>query len=556
MNIANPIIQRELVGMLRTRRAMAAQVLLVAILGMLVVLRWPTEARSDYSGHQAQQVLQLFGYGMLVGLILLAPVFPASSIVREKQQGTLALLLNSPMHPWSIYIGKFLGVTGFVLLLLILSLPAAAACYVMGGITTTQLVKVYLILGLVALQYAALGLMVSSYASTTDAALRLTYGTILLLCIVTLGPYQFFQGLATGTAAQAIVWIRAVSPISAMMEVLGHGGYGSQGVALQADLTVRFVTISVALTVAFAAWTAARFNRKMFDKSRAQGRITDEQQLSVRVFRRIMFLWFFDPQRRTGLIGNWTNPVRVKEFRTRKFGRAHWILRLFGACLVLSLGLILLTTVSSLSWDVQTLGAIIVLLQMSLIVLATPSLASGVISGEIESGGWELLQMTPLSAFAIVTGKLASAAWTMVLMLLATMPAYATLIFIQKEQARQISVTLVCLGLTAVMALLLTAAISSLFRRTAAATVASYIVLITLCAGTMLAWVGQDAPFTHETVQTVLMFNPLAAALSLIEAPGFVSYTLVPFNWYITGAIAAASLALLVWRTWRLTRPQ
>ena len=44
---------------------------------------------------------------------------PATSIVREKQRGTLILLLNSPLRPWSIYAGKLIGSLGFVLLLLL-----------------------------------------------------------------------------------------------------------------------------------------------------------------------------------------------------------------------------------------------------------------------------------------------------------------------------------------------------------------------------------------------------------------------------------------------------
>ena len=66
----------------------------------------------NLSGEQAQAVLRLFGYGLLVSLILLTPVFPASAVVREKQQRTLELLLNSPLTPWSIFLGKTGGVAG------------------------------------------------------------------------------------------------------------------------------------------------------------------------------------------------------------------------------------------------------------------------------------------------------------------------------------------------------------------------------------------------------------------------------------------------------------
>ena len=82
-----------------------------------------------------QQVLQVFGYGLLAGVLFLVPAFPATSIVRERVNGTLALLLNTPIPPRSIYLGKLLGVLGFAAVLLLATAPAAAACYALGGVS-------------------------------------------------------------------------------------------------------------------------------------------------------------------------------------------------------------------------------------------------------------------------------------------------------------------------------------------------------------------------------------------------------------------------------------
>lgn len=554
--ISNPIIQRELLGMLRTRKAVMIQLLVVAVLAALVIFRWPSDAMADHTGMQAQQILQLFGYGLMVSLVLLAPVFPATSIVKEKRSGTLALLLNSPMSSWSIFFGKLVGVAGFVVMLILLSTPAAAACIAMGGVNPSQMLSLYGILLLLAFEYATLGLLVSSYAATPDSALRLTYGVVLFLVVITLGPYQFFQGTVGGIAMTLIIWIRSLSPLPAVMQLMGHGAVGSQGITSDVNWAMQFAILSSIITVVAAAWTASRFGSKIFDKSRAQGKITDEQSASVQVYRRIMYLWFFDPQRRSGLIGRFTNPVRVKEFRTRKFGRAHWILRLFGVCLILSLGLILMTTMSSMNWGAQTLGGIVVLLQMALIVLVTPSLASGMICGEIETRSWQLLQATPLSTFTIVKGKLTSAALTLVLMLMATMPAYATLYLIDDSLLAQIANTLVSLALTAVMALMVTAAISSMVSKTATATAISYTLLVGIFLLPMLIWLGLDAPFTHATVEKALIISPLAGALKLIEMPQFVDYALIPLNWYILAGVSVVSFFILVIRTWQLSRPR
>ncbi len=104
----------------------------------------------------------------------------------------------------------------------------------------------------------------------------------------------------------------------------------------------------------------------------------------------------------------WLNPVMVKEFRTRKFGRLHWLVRLVFLCAIISLMLTLVSATGTVSWGVARIAAALVLLQTSLLVVLGPSLAAGLIAGERETGGWQLLRMTPMSARRIVVGKLMS----------------------------------------------------------------------------------------------------------------------------------------------------
>jgi ABC-type transport system involved in multi-copper enzyme maturation permease subunit len=632
--MANPIIQRELIGVLRTRRALAAQVALALALAALVVVRWPTgqavsvelatrldlrdraqagaladhlrrmqhkgevpadrtvalrstegevlvsrpldpaalqavtEAAQEHkieivavrdvamdSGGRAIQVLRVFGYGLLAAMVLLAPAFPAASIVRERQRGTLALLLNTPLGPWAILLGKLAGGVAFAGLLLVISLPAAAACYAMGGVDLfRQLLPLYAVLLLVGVQYATLALLVSGCAGTTESAMRITYGCVLALCVFTLGPYQVLQGLLPGAGMEAVQWLRCASPIPAVMHVLGQGDVGSGGVVTGTDPVGRFMVIAAVSSVLMLLVTRRRLHSRMLDRPRPTGRVTDEQSARVRAFRRFFFMWYFDPKRRSGLIPRGVNPVMMKEFRTRRFGRRHWMMRMIGLCLLASLGLMLAATRSTMDWGVPTLGGLMVLLQVALIVLFTPALAAGVISGERESGGWDLLRMTPLGAVSIVTGKLMSVMATLLLLLAATLPGYLILVLIDAGQATRVAHVLVTLLFTAAFAVLLSAAVSSVCRRTAVATVTAYLLLVGLIAGTLLVWLAADAPFTHGTVEAALQFNPLAAALSLIDAPGFTAYRLTPGNWWVMAAGCAVCLGVLVVQTARLTR--
>jgi hypothetical protein len=79
--------------------------------------------------------------------------------------------------------------------------------------------------------------------------------------------------------------------------------------------------------------------------------------------------------------------------------------------------------------------------------------------------------------------------------------------------------------------------------------------LIVLFLGPLLIWMGRDAPFSHDTVEAALSINPTGAALSIIAAPGFEIYDLVPGAWWVSGVISLAALVALGFQVWRISRP-
>jgi len=263
-----------------------------------------------------------------------------------------------------------------------------------------------------------------------------------------------------------------------------------------------------------------------------------------------------DPQRRKLTIAPLVNPVMVKEFRCRRFGRMHWMLRLAAASMMASLGLTYVASLGSMDWGPETIGGLMVLLQGALIVLLTPALAAGLISSEVESGGWQLLQMTPLSARKILVGKLASVIWPILLILVSTLPGYLVMVYIEPAMWLQIRQVLICLTFTAVFSLTLSVAFSSLLSRTATATAASYGALAVFCGGTMLVWLLRDSPFGHSTVVWSLTMNPIAAGLAVIGTPGFAEYQLIPNSWWFATFASTLFMALVFLRTHQLTRPQ
>jgi ABC-type transport system involved in multi-copper enzyme maturation permease subunit len=550
----NPIIRRELLEVLRTRKAVALQLALGLGCALLVLVRWPSEGTADLNGVRAQQVLRVFGYGLLAGILLLVPAFPATAIVRERIKGTLALLFSSPMSAWSIYQGKLGGVLGFTFLLLAMTTPAAAACYTLGGMGTQGgIAGLYLVLILAAVQLSTLALLVSTYARSADGALRTTYGIVLAVCVLSLGPHLLLRG-KSDPVAEATSWLRCLSPIPAVMEVLGQGDVGGQGIGSTSSATARYVMLAVLTSLGCAFASISQLNPRLFDRARPAGVMTQDRSVLGQVGRRLLFL--IDPQRRSGSMTLWLNPVMVKEFRSRRFGRSHWTLRLIAVCAILSLGLSYVAASGILGWGMEVIGGALVLLQVALLILFAPSLAASLVSSERESGSWELLRMTPLSAGAILRGKLLSVAWPLLLLLCATLPGYVTMMATQPALIHQVERVVVCLVLTAVFAVLVSAAASTLFRSTAAATSASYVSLLAVFVGPLLVWLGREAPFGHATVQAILTVDPVAAALQASEMPGFTPYELLPANWWIIGSACLALLLFLSVRTWQLYRPE
>jgi ABC-type transport system involved in multi-copper enzyme maturation permease subunit len=552
--VSNPIIQREMVGILRERRTFVALCLLSVVFALTVAIRWPTEPRIALSGSRSVEVFRLFMLGLMGAVHLLLPVFPATSLVRERNRGTLALLLNTPLGPWRIYTGKLAAVFGLASLLLFVSLPAATACYALGGIPLVEgLGGCYLILLLTSLELCSLSLLVSSAATTTDAAIRWSYGLILGLTLVTLVPHALFVG-SGGQMEFLANWLRCLSPVGAILPLIGSSDVASHGVVSTFDIPRRFMMLSIAISVGCSIWTTVRLRFALFDRARSTGTVVDDQSLRIRAVRRLFFI--VDPGRRSRAMSWFVNPVMIKEFRCRNFGRLHWLLRLVAFCAVLALSLAILTTTRMIALDVATVGGILVILQVALLALITPSLAAGLICTERESGGWVLLQMTPMSVIRILWGKILSVVLTLALVLCATLPGYVVIVFIDPGQRAQIERVISCLILTAGFATVSTAAIGSLFRQTAMAISTAYAFLISVCALPLLVWLGRDAPFGHDTVETALVINPIAATLSVIRFPGFRDYDLIPAHWWVIGSLSVAFLFLLIFQTVRLSRPR
>lgn len=545
----NPVLWRELLGRLRSTKTILAAIAIAFVSSLLVVLRWPTDATIDLASQGAMAIFRPVAFAVAGAVMLLIPAFPATAIVGEKQKKTLALLLNSPTSPSQIFIGKLLGNFLLGCILFSVSLPAIFACYAMGGVSVSgHILPLLLVLLGMTFQYSALGLWISARAQSGEASLQSTYAIILCLSLLSIGP-SVLVGKQTGTIALASRAITSLSPIPALQEITGSQGT-AQAMGIQSGW-VWFVMVSIVVAILFSVMTIRMLDPLLLDRAKPAGKVIDTNTSTW--WRRLFFL--VDPKRRKSDIPFWLNPVMVKEFRTRRFGRLHWLMRLVSVCAIISLIVAVVATTGTVKWGVDRIAASLVVLQIGLLMLLGPSLGANVIASEIESGGWQLLRAAPVSPWRIVVGKLLSIAITLMLLLGATLPGYITMAYIQPSVSGQVGNVLVSLTIAAGMITMISACISAFSKSTAVATATSYTVLLILIAGTMLIWVFRGSPFGPVLVENALLLNPAAIALSEIKAPGFETYSLTPRGWYVGLSISLVALCLLAFRTWRMTRP-
>jgi ABC-type transport system involved in multi-copper enzyme maturation permease subunit len=546
----NPILYRELTNRLRSGKTMVAILVVASISSLLVLMRWPSDATIDLVSQGAMQVFRPVAFAIAIAIMMLIPAFPATAIVTERQRGTLTLLLNSPLPTWKIYTGKLLGNVLLGIVLFSVSLPALFACYAMGGISIVgHILPLLLVFLAMTLQYSALGLFVSSQSSSADASLRSTYGAVLFFAVLSIGP-SVLVGKLTGITAWLAQCMTTLSPIPALQQITGSQGQ-SQSIGLSTGWP-QFLAMSFFSSALFAIATLFKLDPLLLDRARPAGKVIDGKKSGW--LRRLSYL--VDPQRRKAGIPFWLNPVMVKEFRTRKFGRLHWLLRLVAVGGIISLLLTVVAATGTVNWGVERIAASMVLMQIGFLLLLGPSLGANLIASEVESGGWQLLRASPISPLRIVVGKLLSTLLTLLLLLCATLPGYVMMSYIQPAVGGQVSNVIVSLVIATAMVTIISACVSAYSNSTAVATASSYAILLALFAGTLLIWLGRGSPFGPVLVEQVLLLNPAATALAEMKAPGFETYQLTPRGWYVGIAICVIGLVVLTWRTLRMTRPE
>lgn len=188
--------------------------------------------------------------GML--LMLVCAMMTSISIVREKEKGTMEVLLVSPVKPIMVIIAKV--VPYLVLAFAILTTILLMGRYVLGVPLHGSIVWIYIVSTIYILLALSLGLLISNIANSQLMAL-------LLSAMVLLVPIVMLSGMIFPVESMPTIlqWISAIVPpryyIEAMRKLMIMGvGIGD---------VMREVTILSGITILLLIISLAKFNKRL-----------------------------------------------------------------------------------------------------------------------------------------------------------------------------------------------------------------------------------------------------------------------------------------------------
>ncbi len=131
-------------------------------------------------------------------LVFLVSALTMRSWSEERRGGTLESLLTAPVSPWSLVLGKFLGVQALVALALLLTLPLPLTVAFLGPLDWGPVIGGYLATLLLAAAYIAVGLAVSARSDNAIIALIGTVAVCALLHFIGSGTLTSLVGQPLG----------------------------------------------------------------------------------------------------------------------------------------------------------------------------------------------------------------------------------------------------------------------------------------------------------------------------------------------------------------------
>ncbi|MDD4888591.1 MAG: ABC transporter permease [Phycisphaerae bacterium] len=188
------IAKRELASVLTSPRAYVIGAKFLALVGILFVL--------DFRPGMEASLRQVFSHVVWV-LVLSVPLLTMALLSDEYARGTIETMMTAPVTEIDVALGKFFGVLGFYVLLLLTTLPHYFLLSAYSQPEFGQALMGYFGMMLVGGMFIAVGLF---FSSLTKHQLLAALGSAAVLAIFTLLPL-LLNRLVAGRVARFVNYV-------------------------------------------------------------------------------------------------------------------------------------------------------------------------------------------------------------------------------------------------------------------------------------------------------------------------------------------------------------
>lgn len=215
-------------------------------------LQQPLEIRTQV-WYNPDLVSNYFMIPGVIGMILFAitSILTATSVVRERERGTIEQLIVTPIRPWELIVGK---VTPYVILALINTLEVLAVGHWWFGVPIRgSLTLIVATSGLLLLSGLGIGLFASTMANTQQEAMLTVWMTLL--------PSIFLSGFFFPLEAMPAVlrWFSAIIPLRYYLVIIRAVMLKGSGIASIWQETLALFIFGVVILVA----ASLRFRKRL-----------------------------------------------------------------------------------------------------------------------------------------------------------------------------------------------------------------------------------------------------------------------------------------------------
>jgi ABC-2 type transport system permease protein len=194
MNATFVIARAEMRRIFLSPLAWSVLAIVQFIIGFVFIQLLDDYARNAELGDQFTGVADYMGGGLygfaIIVLLLVMPLMTMRLFAEDRKSGSLTLLLSSPASLTEIVLGKFLGLTGFILALLLLLAAMPLSLLPGTDLDLGRIAAGLLGLFLIMLAFGSAGMFMSSLTREPTIAAVASFGLLLMVWLMQVQAYQ------------------------------------------------------------------------------------------------------------------------------------------------------------------------------------------------------------------------------------------------------------------------------------------------------------------------------------------------------------------------------